>query len=250
MVPTAAAALAKMYRGERMTVLEKGDTWSKVQYKGQMGYAMSQYLRFYEEEAWCGEAVEGLAAVVNADALALYDEASTTAAAIMTVGRGEHVTVLMQDAAWSQVVYGGRTGYVPNSSLAFYAVVQPGDVLEPVTTATVDAGSLWLRTSGEGTAPTIASMPRGQVVDVLEKGGSWSKVVFDGMVGYSMNEFLIFADEGPRGAAGAYHYRDGQCRFPVAARVWFHYRAHQGKDVPRRQGGCAGEGRNLVQGRL
>ena len=194
---TAAAALAKMYRGERMTVLEKGDTWSKVQYKGQMGYAMSQYLRFYEEEAWCGEAVEGLAAVVNADALALYDEASTTAAAIMTVGRGEHVTVLMQDAAWSQVVYGGRTGYVPNSSLAFYAVVQPGDVLEPVTTATVDAGSLWLRTSGEGTAPTIASMPRGQVVDVLEKGGSWSKVVFDGMVGYSMNEFLIFADEGP-----------------------------------------------------
>ena len=194
---TAAAALAKMYRGERMTVLEKGDTWSKVQYKGQMGYAMSQYLRFYEEEAWCGEAVEGLAAVVNADALALYDEASTTAAAIMTVGRGEHVTVLMQDAAWSQVVYGGRTGYVPNSSLAFYAVVQPGDVLEPVTTATVDAGSLWLRTSGEGTAPTIASMPRGQVVDVLEKGGSWSKVVFNGMVGYSMNEFLIFADEEP-----------------------------------------------------
>src|SRR5699024_7763478 len=45
---TSAAGLTMMYRGETIIVLEKGDTWSRVQYGGLTGYAMSQYLEFRE----------------------------------------------------------------------------------------------------------------------------------------------------------------------------------------------------------
>ena len=163
--------------------------------------------------------------------------------------------MLEKGETWSKVVFNGITGYSMNEFLIF-ADEEPEEPQEPITTATVNADSLWLREYGSSTAPTKAKMSRGDKVDVLEKGETWSKVIFNGMTGYSMNEFLIFADEEPegpegaRGTAGAYHYRDSQCRFPVAARVWFLHRAYQGKVVPRRQGGCAGEGRDLVQGLL
>ena len=45
--PSASAReLAKMYPGEKISVLEIGDTWSKVFYNGISGYAMTEFLQF------------------------------------------------------------------------------------------------------------------------------------------------------------------------------------------------------------
>ena len=38
-----------MYAGETVSVLEKGETWSKVVYKGITGYSMSMYRRCADE---------------------------------------------------------------------------------------------------------------------------------------------------------------------------------------------------------
>ena len=92
---TSGATIAMMYQGERMRVLERGETWSKVEYAGQTGYAMSQYLRFYEEEAWSGEVVENVEAeVVNGSALWLRREPSTSGATIAMMYQGERMRVL------------------------------------------------------------------------------------------------------------------------------------------------------------
>ena len=44
-----------MYKGETVTVLEKGNTWSRVQYGSLTGYSMNGFLQFVEEG---GEAPE------------------------------------------------------------------------------------------------------------------------------------------------------------------------------------------------
>ncbi len=60
---------------------------------------------------------------------------------------------------------------------------------------------LYLRSSRSSAsrANVIAMMPQGAKVEVLEKGGSWSKVRYGGKAGYAMTGFLAF--EGTQPAA-------------------------------------------------
>ena len=40
-----------MYKGETITVLEKGNTWSHVQYGSLTGYSMNEFLQFNDTPA-------------------------------------------------------------------------------------------------------------------------------------------------------------------------------------------------------
>ena len=143
---TSAAGLTMMYRGETIIVLEKGEPWSRVQYGGLTGYAMSQYLEFREvpvepeepedpeepdEPIW-GETEPGLTAtIINGDALWLREGPSTSAAGLTKMYRGETVTVLEKGDTWSRVQYGNLTGYAMSQYLLFAeeggeAPVDPG----------------------------------------------------------------------------------------------------------------------------
>ena len=92
----------------------------EVEYAGQTGYAMSQYLRFYEEEAWSGEVVENVEAeVVNGSALWLRREPSTSGATITMMYQGERMRVLEKGETWTKVEYAGLTGYAMTQYLRF-----------------------------------------------------------------------------------------------------------------------------------
>ena len=192
---TTATTITKMYRGEHVTVLERGETWSKVQYAGQMGYAMSQYLRFYEEEAWNGEAMENTRAIVTAEeALWLRDSASTNGTTLTKMYAGEHVTVLKKDDVWAYVQYGNLNGYAMNRYLTFYNTATGEE--DVVTTATVaNTNAVWLRAGGSTSAVALGKIYEGETVSVLEKGETWSKIIYNDIIGYSMSMYLRFADE-------------------------------------------------------
>ena len=104
---------------------------------------------------------------------------------------GTTVIVQQRGTEWSQIRVGETVGWMMNEFLIF-ADEEPEEPQEPITTATVNADSLWLREYGSSTAPTKAKLFRGDTVDVLEIGGTWCKVSFRGLVGYSMTEFLDF----------------------------------------------------------
>ena len=110
---------------------------------------------------------------------------------------GETVSVLEKGETWSKVVYKGITGYSMSMYLRFAdEVEEPEAPQEPVTTATVaNTDALWLRKQPSTSAGTFTKMYAGETVSVLEKGETWSKVVYKGITGYSMSMYLRFADE-------------------------------------------------------
>lgn len=63
------------------------------------------------------------------------------------------------------------------------------------TVATQRQRILYLRStpSSRGKDNVITMMPRGAKVDVLEYGGTWTKVRYNGRTGYAMTAFLQFA---------------------------------------------------------
>ena len=157
---------------------------------------MNEFLIFADEEP--EEPQEPITtATVNADSLWLREYGSSTAPTKAKMSRGDKVDVLEKGETWSKVIFNGMTGYSMNEFLIFAdeepeGPEGPEEPQEPITTATVNADSLWLREYGSSTAPTKAKLFRGDKVDVLEKGGTWCKVSFRGLVGYSMTEFLDF----------------------------------------------------------
>ena len=61
--------------------------------------------------------------------------------------------------------------------------------------ATVQGGTLNMR-SGKGTNyPRVAQIPNGATVAVVDHGNEWSKVTYNNYTGYVMTEFLSFDEE-------------------------------------------------------
>ena len=209
---SSAKTLAKMYKGETVTVLEKGNTWSRVQYGSLTGYSMNGFLQFVEEG---GEAPEEpgwddggsdiptkATATVIADSLWLRESPSSSAKTLAKMYKGETITVLEKGNTWSHVQYGSLTGYSMNEFLQFNDTpADPDEPDEPIwggstLKAVVTADSLWLRESPSSSAKTLAKMYKGETVTVLEKGDTWSHVQYGSLTGYSMNGFLQFVEEG------------------------------------------------------
>ena len=88
----------------------------------------------------------------------------------------------------SRLYSGSARPYVPVPAADKYATV-----------ATQRSRILYLRSSpsSRSKANIIGMMPRGAHVSVLEKGGTWCKVRYNGRTGYAMTAFLAFPSSVP-----------------------------------------------------
>ena len=195
---TDAAVYAQINRGEAVTVLEWGDTWSKVQYGNYTGYAMSAYLRAYEEEVLDEGVTTDLRAVVNIESLWLRMSNSTSSKQLAKMYAGEIVMVLEKGEVWSRVQYGGQMGYAMSEYLVFYNAGADDAEQEPVATATaVNCNYLRLREAPSASARELAKMYPGEKISVLEIGDIWSKVQYGNYTGYAMTQYLDFDGDEP-----------------------------------------------------
>lgn len=110
---------------------------------------------------------------------------------------GAKLTVLAKGDPWTKVRYDGKTGYVMTGFLRFPST-PAGSTVQPAAgqavVATQPGRSLNLRSSmaKAGKSNIIGYLPSGTVVELLEKGGTWSKVRHGGKTGYVMSGFLRF----------------------------------------------------------
>ena len=68
-----------------------------------------------------------------------------------------------------------------------------GNTPVDATTATVivpNKGPLNMRKSDSKNAELISRIPNGSIVEIIEKGESWTKIEYDGKIGYVMSEYL------------------------------------------------------------
>lgn len=209
-----ATIITTIPRHEVIEVVSKGGTWTKVIYKDEIGYVMTTFLTFIEnvqeEEPDEDEKEETPAAqmaqvTTKQGSLNLRKRASSSATILTTIPQYAYIQVISRDGSWTKVAYGGTTGYVMTSFLTFVSgPVTPGvpDVPSdegetPWARVTTASGSLNLRQKGSSGAKILTTIPRHQIIPVIEKGSVWSKVEYDGETGYVKNSFLTFLSVHP-----------------------------------------------------
>ncbi len=180
---TSAGSLIAIPNGATVVVLSRGAVWSRVSYGGMSGYVMSRYLVFASAPTagpvWtpvrtatpAPTSVPTWAPVVTAEpsnpggsgtavvnvtsgGLNLRAYASTSAKVLTGIPDGTTVNVLDRGAVWSQVAYGGFTGYALNQYLTFigssWATATPAPTAAPVSPSSGYDTSILTRTLRSG----------------------------------------------------------------------------------------------------
>ena len=211
-----AEILLSIPRGETVIVTEAGKEWHKVRYHGVVGYCSAQYLSL---GLGGGEENGGMTAVVTTESgpLNLRVSDSVQAKVLATIPRNTVLVVQARGESWCYVSYNGQMGYVMTKFLRFAeespvantpaptvppvsetpaAVWKPLPVQSSVTFAkvTTPSGSLNLRKKASSSAAVTARIPQDELVEVLEQGEKWTKVVYQEKSGYVMTAFLTFVE--------------------------------------------------------
>ena len=180
--------------GTKVTVLQKGASWSRVSVDGKEGFMATSYLNFGTGSG-ATDTVTGKKAIVNnpkdTQVLNLRQEASLDAKVLGSYHNGTSVTILKAGTTWHKVqVEDGKTGYM----MAKYLKVTGETGVQTPFTATlfnVNGGKIVnFRKTASLSGTIIRTVPVGTKVTVLEHGTDWCKVDLDGTQGYISTWFL------------------------------------------------------------
>lgn len=190
-----AEVLGQYPTGTWMTVVEKGDEWTKVTVDGKTGYVMSKYLadpaqsdatRYVRTNTGIG--------------LNLRSAPSLTGTIVTSFKPGTEVTVIAQSDGWAQVKIGEQVGYMSSRFLATKAT--SGSVSGyPKTGVVANPGAnqvLLLRETASTDARVIGYYGNGVTVKLVSESGDFYKVTVDGKAGYMMKKFVkVTSSEAP-----------------------------------------------------
>lgn len=180
--------------GTKVTVLQRGKSWSRVKVDSREGFMATQYLSF-SGQGGTGSSATGKVAVVNnpkdTQVLNLRQEASLDAKVLSYYRNGVKVTILEEGKTWHKVqVEDGRIGYM---MAKFLKVTDETGNVKPYTATLINVNGgkiVNFRTGPSLSSTIIRTVPVGTQVTVLEHGTDWCKVDVDGETGYISTWFM------------------------------------------------------------
>ena len=133
----------------------------------------------------------------------LHSSKDSYASSRMTImSNGEKVEILDESGSWFKVNYNGTMGWCSSQFLTNPTITTTNSesnnteenkpVYSNAKTAYIKAnGGLWLHSNRDTSASSrLTNMYNGSKVRVLEEGSTWSKVDYNGSIGWCYNKFL------------------------------------------------------------
>ncbi len=206
--------LAKVPSGAKVTVYQKDEWYSLVQYNGITGYMVSHYLYYGTQPAPTTAPAPGgnvvYKMIVGGATLRSSRDESSDANIIMNLPHGELVEILLTyPDNWRYIEYNGVTGYIHGKNVATVTDGSNPSPLMPTVpeSPVIGKGVIWhpngsyvnLRysRSTEDNTNVLAQMPYGSKVDVMERSGNWTKLRYNGIVGYAVSDYVYVESEAP-----------------------------------------------------
>ena len=143
-------------RGTKVTILKKGDTWTKVSVKDKEGYMMTCYLAYSKDKP--EEEKNGDAGRKSSSATSSSSSSKTSS--------GSSSSASSKASKNEKSSSSGSTMYIEKGSCVNF------------------------REEANSDSAVIDSYRGGTKVTVLKKGKYWSRVEINGVVGYIATEFL------------------------------------------------------------
>ena len=188
---TDATIITSVKNGQTVTVLQKGQTWSRVSVGTHEGFMATRFLNFGTGST----AVTGKVALVSnpkdTQVLNLRQTPSLDAKVLAYYRNGAKVTILSSGDIWHKVqTADGKIGYM---MAKFLTVTGDTDLQQPfqAKVINVNGGSyVNFRMAGSLSAGIISRIDVGSTVTVIEHGTDWCKVEINGVEGYMSTWFL------------------------------------------------------------
>lgn len=192
-------------KGSSIEVISSSGAWSKVDYKGKIGYVSNTYIvKNQTSPSVPSQPEEGQVAKTTGN-LNLRTGGGTSYSIILTIPKGEEVIIHETSNGWSYVTYNGKTGYasrkylnlveaekpiVPPKPVEPEKPVNPAPEVEQVQGIKKTLYNLNMRTGAGTSHNVILTIPKGAEVQVLKEESGWSKIIYSGKTGYSSSEYL------------------------------------------------------------
>lgn len=107
-----------MYSGSEADILEKGEEWTKISSGDVTGYVRNVEVLFGNEAQIVARAIGTETAVVSADELTVYTDASTSSEILMTLSKGEEVVTMDEYGSFVMINSSSGYGYVEKSGIS------------------------------------------------------------------------------------------------------------------------------------
>ncbi len=210
-----ANVLAKVPSGTTVTVYERDEWYCRISYNGMTGYMVSWYLYGSSSGSSGSSSVPTGGSVLESRTVRhpnnsfVYMRSSRTTKdtsnVICKVPSGTTVDVYEKDEWYCRICYNGVFGYMvtqylygSSSSGASSSIPISGSPIDTAVVRHPNNSFVYLRSSKStaNTSNVICKVPSGSVVDVYERGQWYCKIVYSGMAGYMVTQYLYGSSTG------------------------------------------------------
>ena len=189
-----------LMNGQKVEYISTSGSWLKVKYNGVTGYVHGDYVT----KGTTDNSTTGTTKYVSASVgLNVRSGAGTSYSKLGKLEYKEKVTVLSTSNGWSKINYNGKTGYVDSSYLKSTLQDSTNDNTNNETTGTtkyVNTTSGLNVRSGAGTSYSkLGKLEYKEKVTVLSTSNGWSKINYNGKIGYVDSSYLQSTVPGSNG---------------------------------------------------
>ena len=204
---TNSSVLARLRHGQTLTVLERYENWTYVQFGTANGYVMNDYIVYAADDAGkddstqnppSGEQRRAVVRLQSADSkLNLRAEKSLTSGVLARLSAGETVSVTEWGAEWCQVSVRGVTGYCATAYLSFESDTAGNE--KPVASVAIvlPSSGLNLRAAADENAGVIMTLPQGTMLTVTGevRDNGMLPVLLGTLAGYVKSDYVYVTDQ-------------------------------------------------------
>ena len=179
------SSIYKLNKGYKVEYIGTKGSWIQVKYNGKTGYVHGDYVGSYSNSSTTTK-------VVTATSLNVRSGAGTKYSIIGSLKKGTSVSVISESNGWSKINYNGKNGYVSSKYLCNENTSSNNSSSNETIKykKVVTATSLNFRSGPSTTSSKIGSIKEGTEVGVISESDGWSKISYNGKIGYVSSQYL------------------------------------------------------------
>ena len=189
---TSYSVIGSLSNGAKVEIVETSGNWYKIKYGSGYGYISKDYVTVSSSSnsgSTNTTTMQSGTVKVNG-ALNVRSGAGTNYSVIGSLSNGAKVEIVETSGSWYKIKYGSGYGYVSKD----YILVNTRSIVENTVLREGTAVTLSLKVRYESNyeSNVMGTIAMGEKVSVLEDNGEWSKIEYNGKMGYILNEYVDF----------------------------------------------------------
>jgi len=200
--------ISRVYNGQSLNVIGEENGWFKINHNGKTGFVSGEFVS-KKGATNSNVSTTGGKNKVTADVLRVRTAPNTSSSVSGRVYEGQTLNVIGQENGWVKINHNGQTGYVSGQFVSGVSANTGAtndtnqQTVQPASgNYTVNVSSLRVRTGPSTSHTTVASITKGQVVQVVGEVQDWFKINYAGQAAYISKDYVTKGGSNENGSQG------------------------------------------------